>query len=298
MTLKNNSFLVISTEGRDIYFMPSPGSTRNCKTCGNKFNGNYCNHCGEKIINQNDRTLKHFFGELINAFTFADNKLWRTLKVIIQKPGFLSKEFADGRRKPYMKPVSIFFLANLIYFLFPLINTFTTPLSIQRNSFHYSPLVVEWVDEVIDQRNVSFEEYKAVYDTKTTELSKLLLVVFAYMLAILFWPIHLGSKRKYFADHLTISLEAMTFTLLIVIQLFGFFAVVLRQFDIINLGTNFYSTSFACLALTYFFYFMERKFYSFKPWRALINTILCICAVLVCLVSYRALLFFITFWSI
>ncbi|WP_425392773.1 DUF3667 domain-containing protein [Ekhidna sp.] len=278
--------------------MSSPGSTRICKTCGNRFNGIYCNHCGEKIINENDRTLKHFFGELINAFTFADNKLWRTLKVIIKNPGFLSKEFAEGRRKPYMKPVSIFFLANLIYFLFPLINTFTTPLNVQRNSIYYSPLVVEWVDEVIDQRNVSFEEYRAVYDTKTTELSKLLLVVFAYMLAILFWPIHLGSKRKYFADHLTVSLEAMTFILLFIIQLFGLIAVILRQLDIINLGTNFYSTSFACLALTYFFYFMERKFYSFKPWRAFLNTVLCLSAILVCLIGYRALLFFITFWSI
>lgn len=272
--------------------------TLTCKSCGKEFSGNYCNQCGEKVINQKDRTIKYFFGELLNAFTFADNKLWRTLRIILKKPGFLSKEFVDGRRKPYMKPVSIFFLANLIYFLFPLINTFTTPLEIQQTSFNYSPLVVEWVENVTATKNVSFEEYKAVYNTKTTELSKLLLVVFAYMLTILFWPIHLGSKRKYFADHIAISLEVMTFILLVVIQLFGLIAIVFSQLDLIHLGTNLYSTAFACIALSYFFYFSERHFYNFGPIRAIANTVLCLAAMFTCLICYRALLFFITFWSI
>ncbi len=197
-----------------------------------------------------------------------------------------------------MKPVSIFFLANLIYFLFPLINTFTTPLEIQRTSFHYSPLVVEWVEDVIAKRDVSYDEYLTVYNTKTTELSKLLLVIFAYMLAILFWPIHLGGKRKYFADHLTISLEVMTFILLVVIQLYGLIGLTISQFGYRQFLTNIYSTSFAFLGLSYFFYVMERTFYRFKPLRACLNTALCLAAVLVCLIGYRALLFFITFWSI
>lgn len=272
--------------------------TRTCKSCGTKFSGNYCNNCGEKVINQSDRTLKYFFGEFINAITFADNKLWRTLRVILKKPGFLSNEFVEGRRKPYMKPVSIFFLANLIYFLFPLINTFTTPLDIQRNSFSYSPTVIEWVDATVAERNISYAEYRSVYNTKTTELSKLLLVVFAYMLAILFWPIHLGSRRKYFADHITISLEVMTFILLVVIQLFGLIGLIISQFGFNQFLTNFYATSFALVGLSYFFYNMERQFYAFKPGRAVINTVLCLSAIMICLIAYRALLFFITFWSI
>ena len=275
--------------------MSSDGSILTCKSCGNKFSGNYCNNCGEKVINQSDRTLKYFFGEFINAITFADNKLWRTLRVILKKPGFLSNEFVEGRRKPYMKPVSIFFLANLIYFLFPLINTFTTPLEIQRNSFSYSPMVIEWVDATVAERNISYAEYRSVYNTKTTELSKLLLVVFAYMLAILFRPIHQGSKRKFFADQLTISLEVMTFILLVTIQFFGLIGLIISKFGFKFILTNFYSTTFALLGLIYFFYFIERNFYHFKIGRSLLNTFLCIVAITITLFSYRALLFFITF---
>lgn len=197
-----------------------------------------------------------------------------------------------------MKPVSVFFLANLIYFLFPLINTFTTPLEIQRTSFHYSPLVVDWVEQAISERDVTYEEYKAVYNAKTTELSKLLLVVFGYMLAVLFWPVHLGSKRKYFADHLTISLEVMTFILIVIIQLVGLVGVVVGMLGFKQILTNFYSTSIALVGLAYFFYSIERQFYEFKPPRAAMNTLLCLVAITICLIGYRALLFFITFWSI
>lgn len=273
--------------------------TLTCKTCGNEFSGNYCNNCGEKVIRLEDRKLKHYLGEFINALTFADNKLWRTLKTILLSPGKLSREFVDGRRKNYMKPVSIFFLANLIYFLFPVFNTFTTTLQIQMSGLPYSPVVEKWVDQEITDRAIEFEAYEKEYNLKTTELSKLLLAIMASIIGLFLWPIHMRSKRNLLADQMTIGQEVMTFLLIYCLQLLGGLFLIVSFFEIkVNLFSDVTISIVSCLLLLYFFIKVERQFYGFKGLRLIVNALLSVISIVAALFIYRALLFFVTFWSI
>lgn len=271
--------------------------TQTCKSCERQFTGNYCNHCGEKVINQEDRKLKYYLGEFINALTFADNKLWRSLKRLLINPGKLSKDFVEGRRRAYMKPVSIFFLANLVYFLFPFINTFTTNLEIQTVAFSYSELADQWVNEKVEERNISYEEYADSYDAKTAELSKLFIVAMASILSMFFWPIHIGSKHNLIADHMSAGLEVMSFVLIYCLELIAI-VLLLIKFLGANLFSDFVITSISLLMLTYFFARMEYTFYGFRGIRLIVNTVLCLVSVVLTLEIYRGLLFFITFWSI
>ncbi|MEO1370345.1 MAG: DUF3667 domain-containing protein, partial [Acidobacteriota bacterium] len=100
-----------------------------CKACGHRFRGYYCSRCGQKVITEDDKRLSRILGDFLSALTFADSRLWRTFKAMVLRPGLFSRDFVDGRRTPYMKPLSVFLLANLIYFLSPaLMATFTTDL--------------------------------------------------------------------------------------------------------------------------------------------------------------------------
>src|SRR5271154_6675623 len=92
-----------------------------CKNCGTPFKGYYCNVCGEKVLHPSDRSFKAFLSNILLAITFADGKVIKTLWWVVRKPGFISSEFAMGRRVSYLKPISLFFVLNLIYFLFPVI---------------------------------------------------------------------------------------------------------------------------------------------------------------------------------
>lgn len=268
-----------------------------CKSCETEFSGNYCHHCGEKVIRQEDRKLTHFLSDFINAVTFADNKFWRTMRLVISAPGKFSSHFVEGKRRAFMKPVSLFFLANLLYFLIPTFNTFTTNLDIQRVAFWHSDLAVRMVDEEVERRDISYNDYRKTYDRKTAELSKLLLILMAVILALFFWPIHIGSKRNLFADHLTIGLELMTFILLFCIM---FMALFLQSFSLV--GLNILSDNTLSIGsmvlLVYFFAYAERKFYGFRRLRLVINIVFCLMSVIVSLSIYRALLFFITFWVV
>jgi hypothetical protein len=276
--------------------------TQTCKSCERQFSGNYCNNCGEKVIDQDDRKLKHYLGEFINALTFADSKFWRTIRSILIHPGRFSKHFIEGKRKAYMKPISVFFLANLLYFLFPLFNTFNTPLQTQINadSFIHSTLAEEMVLREIANRDVSIDDYTLLYNAKTLELSKLLLILIAIGMSCFFMVIHMPKKRL-FVDHLTINLELMTFVLLFAVQVQGLFLLVLRKY-IPRLGnelvSEFMISGIVILLLFYFMYRAERTFYQFERWRSILNALLSIVCFVIILYVYRAILFFITFWSI
>lgn len=216
-------------------------------------------------------------------------------------PGKLSADYAEGKRRKYMKPISIFFLANLIYFLFPLLNTFTTNLSIQTGvNFVHSDLAESWVRSEISELDISYEEYELLYDTKTAELSKLLIILMAIFIAGFFSIIHLGSKRNLLADHLTIALELMSFILLFCLQLVSIVLIIAVMIspEMKFLFSNTYLSAISLSILVYFFLRMERTFYGFSWPRSIVNVVLCILSIYVSLQLYRGLLFFITFWSI
>ncbi len=139
--------------------------------------------------------------------------LWRSLKMVAITTGKLSQLYEEGIRQKYMKPLSIFFLANLLYFLFPFVNTFTTTLDLQTSSFFYSDLAESMVKTRLEKRAITLVDYEKEYNNKTTELSRLLLIFMAIIITPLFAFIHLGGDKKLIADHLTISVELMGFIL-------------------------------------------------------------------------------------
>ncbi len=268
-----------------------------CKSCNNQFTGTFCNVCGEKVINQDDRKLKYFLSEFINAITFADNKLWRTLKNILISPGQYSLDFVDGKRRGYMKPISIFFLANLVYFLIPIFSTFNTNLAIQTTYVMHKDVAKKMVEQEITERGMSFKEYEEIYDRKTTELSKLFLIIMAVFIALFFWPIHYGSQHNLIADHLTVGLEVMTFIITyctIILSILLYLISLLGP----NLLSDAIMSSLNLALLIYFIARIEYMFYGFRGIRLIFNTFLCISSILISLYMYRAFLFFITFWSL
>ena len=85
-----------------------------CPNCGELRPGPHCAWCG-----QNDRDYRRSSWSLIADFfreTFElDSKLFRTLKLLLLKPGCLSAEFSRNRRASYVSPVRLYLFASVIY---------------------------------------------------------------------------------------------------------------------------------------------------------------------------------------
>ena len=114
---------------------------RTCKNCDNQFAGRFCNICGEKVIEPKDRSLLKLFENIFNAFTFVDSKFWNSFNSLFFKPGRLSDHVSSGIQVPYMTLIGLFFLANFLYFLFPVFDTYNSPLSSQFYKQEYKTLL-------------------------------------------------------------------------------------------------------------------------------------------------------------
>jgi hypothetical protein len=264
-----------------------------CKSCGNSFTGNYCNECGEKVLSPSDRSFKTFLSNILIAITFADSKMIKTLWLVLKKPGFVSKEFANGRRVNYLKPISLFFVLNLIYFFFPLIQLFNASLKTQLYSPFGSFYQTIVAHRIIDL-GMTVDSFSLIYNLKTTGFAKLMVMVFVVLgslpLNILYW-----KKNRFFTDHVGYVVELACFNLFINATVLSILVTVFGLGHYLNervLTTIFISTNL------YFLLRSGSEFYQEHGWRLVIKSVLMILFLKLALEIYRAILFFVTIWSL
>ena len=88
-----------------------------CLNCGTPLAGPHCHSCGQRA--HVHRTLRAFFHDLLHGVLHFEGKTWRTLPLLLWKPGQLTREYIDGKRARYVSPIALFlFVVFLSYALF------------------------------------------------------------------------------------------------------------------------------------------------------------------------------------
>ena len=95
----------------------SAAGTILCANCGAPLAGKYCSECGQRHHHQPVHHFWHFISEAAEDLTHADSRLWRTVVALLFRPGFLTREFLDGRRASYLPPVRLYLVLSVIFFL-------------------------------------------------------------------------------------------------------------------------------------------------------------------------------------
>ncbi len=91
-------------------------SEKNCLNCGATVMGRYCQVCGQQNV-EPTQSFWHLVSHFFNDITHFDGKFFVTLKDLLFKPGFLSKEYMIGRRASYLDPVRMYVFTSAIFFL-------------------------------------------------------------------------------------------------------------------------------------------------------------------------------------
>lgn len=102
-----------------------------CPSCNTAVSTPYCPGCGERLLRAHELTLRGLFDLLVRAFTSIDGRLIRSVGCLVSRPGFLTVAYLQGRRKPYVGPVALFLMANVLFFATESLTggkVFTTPL--------------------------------------------------------------------------------------------------------------------------------------------------------------------------
>lgn len=86
-----------------------------CKNCGAITQGNYCQQCGQ-ATHLHVPSAREFLHEFIAHYVALEGKLWKTLALLIAKPGMLTREYIEGRRVRYLEPLRVYLTFSIIFF--------------------------------------------------------------------------------------------------------------------------------------------------------------------------------------
>lgn len=250
-----------------------------------------------------DRKLRSLLSNVLIAITFADNKFIKTLWLVIKKPGFLSSEYVSGVRVKYVRPLQLFFILNLIYFLFPVFQLFNASLFTQMYLLPHRTIARELVLKKIDSTNISLQAYTLLYDAKSQSLAKLLIVVFIVIASVPLSIIY-RKKKLYFTDHTALAVELASFNLAInALLLSAIFWILNTAFNWAESGWIQYLDDLAITVIfvitnTYFLWEASKTFYHQRKLTRHLKVFLGLIGLYLSLEVYRLLLFFVTFFSV
>lgn len=86
-----------------------------CKNCGTTTRGNYCHQCGQPA-HVHVPSAREFLHEFLGHYVALEGKLWKSLGLLLFKPGFLSREYIEGRRVRYLEPLRLYLTFSIIFF--------------------------------------------------------------------------------------------------------------------------------------------------------------------------------------
>lgn len=84
-----------------------------CLNCSTTFVGNYCPHCGQSAKVKR-LTIAQGVSDLIGIFTNFDSGFFHTCWELIYRPGYMIRDFLNGHRKEYIKPLQLIFILATI----------------------------------------------------------------------------------------------------------------------------------------------------------------------------------------
>src|SRR4051812_8227385 len=183
-----------------------------CTNCG-AASADYCTSCGERQPGHHDLSVTHFAHDVVHEFVHLDSKLFRTLRDLVTKPGFLAEEYFAGRKSRYIAPLRLFLTLFALQFL-----AFTayrpaalyTVGSFER--FDKAGALTRLVEKRAVKLHLTREEFEQRLDErwhKNYSLLQLLNILgVALVLKMLHW-------RRYLAEHLVFAAHFLAFSYIV-----------------------------------------------------------------------------------
>jgi hypothetical protein len=87
-----------------------------CRNCALPLTGPFCSGCGQRVVPPHP-TVREVAGDAYDELVGWDGKFARTMKLLVTRPGALTRDVVEGRRARYISAVRLYLMCSVAYFL-------------------------------------------------------------------------------------------------------------------------------------------------------------------------------------
>lgn len=198
-------------------------TTWTCPTCEVRRKARFCASCGEERRRPRDLTVTDLTSRFVENVSSIDGKLLRSFRSILTAPGTLTAAHIAGRRRAYLGPLALFFIANAVFVMLQSVlgaRVLLSPLASHLHDQDWSGLAQSLVAHRLQAGGQTLAEYSAVFDEAVAFNAKALMILM--VLAFVPLPLALFSRpRRPAGVHVVFSLHLYVFVLsLLCVSLF------------------------------------------------------------------------------
>ena len=191
--------------------------TWTCPTCARPCRARYCADCGERALHAHDLTVFGLAEQAVEAVAHVDGRVFQTFRSLMMHPGLLTESYVRGQRKPFLGPLQVFLIANLIFFGFQSLfraNVFSNPLESQLHNQYYKTLAQRLVGARVEALHTTQELYAPAFDHAVKVNAKSLIILMTPPIAILA-SLLFYSRRRPFVTHVVFAIHFYAFWLIV-----------------------------------------------------------------------------------
>ncbi len=86
-----------------------------CPNCNTLIAGNFCQGCGQ-AAHLHVPSAREFIHEFIAHYVALEGKLWKSMALLLFRPGRLTRDYIEGKRARHIEPLRLYLTFSIIFF--------------------------------------------------------------------------------------------------------------------------------------------------------------------------------------
>ncbi len=200
-----------------------------CPSCGAAAATRFCGGCGEERPTGHHLDLRHLAGELLENFAHFDGRLLRSLRTLVAAPGELTRAYVAGKRKPFVGPIQLFLVVNVLFFAVQSLtgmSIFSRQLSALLDGAEPGGFFARRVAARLARTGATLADYAPRYDAAEHTHAKTWVILMVPLVALCTWI--LCRRARGAVPHVVFALHFLAFQMLAFAGLFVLASLVWR----------------------------------------------------------------------
>lgn len=180
-----------------------------CPSCGAAVAGEWCAACGERQLREEQFSARNFLREVREELLELDGRVLRSLRLLVTRPGFLTLEALQGRRRLYLGAFRMYLAA---FALLTLVSPLMTEQAEQREqkADALTAQLARLVHAIALRRHTSDASAKQALMDATLQHESWISVAIPLLFAVFLFAVF-HRRRRWFGEHLLFATHWATF---------------------------------------------------------------------------------------